>query len=370
MNDQTLRNEPKPAPRGGALLLEPSSRVSSARDIAELVFKHLPFALGILVTAMLLSVAFVYLQPPYYESTARVMVERGKRPTQRSEILEYPLEAFEAITSEIEIITSRTVAEDVVDRLRLVDRPVRDTLVRRIGDGIKDTLDRLGLLTKLDRREALVRNIQESLSVEPAPQSSVLVITYGADSATEAAEIARAVTESYLAQHRKIFRADTAVFFEERVKEMSDELAQLRDRVRRETDNTRSQSLLLEVSVLEKAYVFYRDKLNTARAEMVADESLVNVRIIDSPEVPGRTARSRMFSLAMAFVGALLLSVSLAVLREYFDHTVYSERDIDGYFSLPVLGSVASVDGGLPGPALWAAGKSSHPASSRAPGSA
>ena len=327
------------------MLFEPTARVSSARDIAELIFKHLRFGFVVFAATMLLSIAVVYLMPPVYESTSKVLVERGKRPTQRSDTLEYQLDAFEAITSEIEIIKSRTVAEDVVDRLRLAERPVKDTLARRIGEGIKGALDSLGLLTRLDRRENLVRNIQIGLRVEPAPQSSVLVITYSAESATEAAEIAGAVTESYLAQHAKVFRVDTARFFEERVKEVVNELEQLRLKQSRETQQASSQSLLMEVGVLEKAYAFYREKLNAAKADMAADQTLVNVRILDRPVVAARPARSRMFLLLIALVGATLLSISLAVLREYFDHKVYSERDFEGPLNLQVLGSVAFVEG-------------------------
>jgi uncharacterized protein involved in exopolysaccharide biosynthesis len=347
MTYQSERSETKPPPRAGTFLLEPGSRVSSARDIGELIFKHLRFASGIFIAVMILSVAVVYLMPPYYESTARVLVERGKRPTQRADILEYPLEAFEAVTSEIEIITSRTVAEDVIDRLHLVERPVRDTFVRRVSDSIKSVLDSLGLLTRLDRREALIGSLQQSLAVEPAPQSSVLTITYGAESANEAAEIARAVTESYLGQHRKIFQADTTAFFEERVRETGGELAELRERQRRETNPSQSQSLALEVGVLEKAYIFSRDRLNTAKADMEADKSLVNVRIIDNPVVPARPARSRMFSLSIALVGGVFLSIALALLREYFDHHIHSERDLEGRLDVPVLASVVFVDGGL-----------------------
>jgi uncharacterized protein involved in exopolysaccharide biosynthesis len=319
--------------------------VSSARDIAELVFKHLRFGLGIFTSVMLLSIAVAYLMPPIYQSTSKVLIERGKRPTQRADALEYQMDAFEAITSEIEIIRSRTVAEDVVDRLRLVDRPVNDTLGRRIGEGVKGLLDSLGLLTRLDRRESLIKGVQDALTVVPAPQSSVLVITYGAESASEAAEIAAAVTESYLAQHEKVFRVDTAKFYEDRVKEIVNELDQLRERQVRETQQALSQSLLMEVGVLEKAYAAYRERLNAAKAEMAADQSMVNVRILDRPVVAARPARSRMFLLLIALMGGMLLAISLAVLREYFDHNVYSERDFQGSLDLPVLGSVAFVRG-------------------------
>jgi uncharacterized protein involved in exopolysaccharide biosynthesis len=344
MTDQTPGTQTTTArPRGGALLFEPTAHVSSARDIAELIFKHLSFGLGIFSLVMILSIAFTYLQPPVYQSTAKVLVERGKRPTQRSDILEYQLEAFEAITSEIEIIKSRTVAEDVVDRLALAKRPVRDTFMRRASDAVQNLLDSLGLLHRLDRRESLVRSVQNGLTIEPAPQSSVLLITYSAESAAEAADIATAVMDSYLVQHRNVFRSDTASFFEERVKEVATELEQLRERLGRETDRAATQSLLLEVGVLEKAYTFYREKLNTARADMAGDESLVNVRIIDRPVVAARPARSRMFTLLIALVAALFLSVALVFLREYFDHKIYSPRDIEGFLDVPVLGSVVFV---------------------------
>jgi hypothetical protein len=61
-----------------------------------------------------------------------------------------------------------------------------------------------------------------------------------------------------------------------------------------------------------------------------------------------------MFSLLLAFAGAVVLSISLALVREYFDHTIYSERDIKGYLGLPVVGSVVFVDGGLASPGLGA----------------
>jgi uncharacterized protein involved in exopolysaccharide biosynthesis len=346
MTDHTDRTPTAPPARSGALLFEPRSRISSARDVAELVFRHLPFGLAVWATVMTLSIALVYLQPPVYESVAKVLIERGVRPTQRTAILEYQLDAFEAITSEMEIITSRAVAEDVVDRLRLVERPQRDTFIRRLSEGFKGMLDELGLLARLDRREALIRGLLQALRVEPAPQSAVLVVTYGAESATEAAEIANAITESYLAHHRRVFQADTGTFFKERLQQVGTELEQLRERMRRETDITSSQRMMLELGVLEKAYTFYREKLSTAEAEMAADESLVNVRIIDRPVVAARAARSRLFLLAIAFVGAVLMAVALSLVREYFDHDIYSQRDLEA-LGVPVLGSVSRVRGSL-----------------------
>lgn len=342
MNDHTDAARTAPtAPRSGALLFEPGSRVSSARDVAEVVFRHWRYGLAVFGAVLVLSTAFIYLTPPVYESTAKVLVERGKMPTLRTDTLQYQLDAFEAITSEIEIIKSRTVAEDVVDRLGLAERPQRDTWMRRLGEGVKDSLDRLGLLTRLDRRESVIRSVLDGLKVEPAPQSSVLVISYSAESAADAAEITNAVTESSLEQHRKVFGSDTAAFFEERVKDAATELEQMRDRLRRDTDVASSQRLRLEVGVLEKAYIFYREKLNTARADMAADASLMNLRIIDRPVVAARPARSRMLLLLFAAGGGLLLSISLVLLRVYFDHNIYSERDIEESLNLPALGSVS-----------------------------
>jgi len=347
MNDKPHGGQTNlPPARVRAMLFEPSTRVSSGRDVFELVFKHLSFVLGVFGSVMILSVVFVYLRPPVYEATAKVAIERGKRATQRSDLELYPLEPAEVIMSEIEIARSRTVAEEVVDTLGLPERPVKNTFGRRVGNRLTSLLDRLGLVTQLERREKLILMVQKDLRVEPAPQSSVLVISYRAESAGEAAEIARAATESYLAHHRRVFADNAAAFFQERVRETNRELAALRARLRRETDPSQSESLLLNVSVVEKEYAFYRDKWSTARAEMAADKSMVNVRVVDYPVVPGQPARSRLFYLVLAGLGGMILAVSLALVREYLDHAIYSARDIEEFLDLPVLGSVRFVAGG------------------------
>lgn len=360
---QASRTETRPQ-RSRALLLEPSARVSSREDIAEFIFKHLRFGLGVFCSVVILVTVIVYLVPPVYEATSRVLVERGKSPTQRSDIAGYQLEAFDVIMSEIEILKSRTVAEEVVDSLGLADKPVKDTFGRRVGDSISGLLDTLGLLTEVERREKLIRGIQRTLLVEPAPQSSVLVITYRAESPSEATDVARAVMESFLLHHRRVFGDNAADFFEKQVQKTDQELAQLRGQLRRETDPSESESLLLEVNILENAYVFYRERLNTARAAQVADASLVNIRVIDYPSLPQRPTRPRLFFLVLAVVGGAVLAFSLALVREYFDHAVYSAGDIERFFDLPVLGSVTFVAAGLPDPALTAAANSGQPAGS------
>jgi uncharacterized protein involved in exopolysaccharide biosynthesis len=270
--------------------------------------------------------------------------------------------------SEVEIAMSRTVAEEVVDSLGLPQRPVKDSIGRRIGARLTSLLDRLGLVTQLERREKLVRMLQKTLRVEPSHQSSVLVISYTAESASEAAEIARAVTESYLAHHRRVFTDNAAAFFEERVRETNRELSELRVQLRRATDPSKSEDLMLNVSVVEKEYAFYRDKLSTARAEMMADKSLVNVRVVDYPVVPGQPVRSRLFHLALAGVAGMILAVSLALVREYLDHAVYSARDVEEFLDLPVLGSIGFVAGGLPDAQLGVAAGSPLPVGSGRPG--
>jgi uncharacterized protein involved in exopolysaccharide biosynthesis len=331
-----------------ALLLDTDPKVVTLREIAGLVFKHLPFAIAVFFFLVLLGTAIVYLTPQVYEAHSKVLIERGKSPTQRADIAGFQLEAFEVIMSEIEIVRSRTVAEDVVDSLGLASRPRRPSFVRRLSDGITDFLDTVGLLTKVGRREKAITTVQRALTVEPAPQSSVLVITYASESPTDAKDVAQSLTEAYLQHHRQVFGGDEiAGYFKERVQETDAQLMELRERLRRETDPLESGILLLEVGVLEKAYVELRDRLNSAEAERVTDASQVNIRVIDYPTVPEKPARPRLLFVVALVLAGVLLAIGLSLVREYFDQGIYTPSDLDKASKLPLLGSVRLLPGRL-----------------------
>jgi len=332
-------------PGRAAAPAESAGRTASRRDTARFFFKHRVTLAGVFALVVGSATLLVYLLPQTYAASARVLVEYGKSPTLRSDPLRTMPDQSDVVTSEIEIIRSRAVAEAVVDRLDLVNRPVADTLARRCKRATARLLDGLGLVNELEPRERLIRSVQRTLEVKQAPKASVLLIRYYADSPEHAAEVARAATDAYIDRHRGIFTDNTAPFFEQRVRETAKELAERRAALERETARQKIDDLQLQLRALEASYLFNQDRLDRARADMAADSSLVNIRVVDQPAIPARPVFSRLLLIALAIAGGAVLAVCCALLAEYFDHRVYTPDDLRARVDAPVLGSVRRARG-------------------------
>lgn len=324
----------------GLPLVAQTHGVSTIRDIVGFLFKHLGLLIGVWIGVVGLVTLFIYLFPLPYGATSVVLIEHAKSPTLRSDVVVTPVAMVEVISSEMEIIKSRGVAETVVERLGLDQGTPRDSWPRRVKTTIVDTLDRAGLLSKLSVSEGAIRGVQNGLKIRQPPQSNLLDITYYADDPERAAAIALAVTEVYIERHRAIFANNTQSFFEDRVSAIERELAEARAATLRETDRSEIQKLQLHLRGLEQSYLYFRSQLDQARSDAAADASLVNVRLVDKPSIPTRTRFSRLMLILLAIVAGALMAVALALLREYFDHRVYGPRDLHGRVEVSVLGTV------------------------------
>ena len=329
--------------RGAAPLFEDLKGRSSSVSLARFFFMNLRLMVSIVIAVTALCTIAVYLSPGTYSSTGVLLVERGKSPTFRSDPIRYELEVSEAMNSEIGIIKSRAVVEAVVDRLGLHKRPRKNTFPVRTIEGIRNTLDALGLSKKMDARGRWIRKISKRLKAEQKPGSSLLVIKYRSDDPKHSAEVARAVTDVYLERHREIYRDISADFFEARVNEAEEQLREALEQISRETNQVALARLQLEKGALEETYRFFRDRWDRAKADQAGDVSLVNVRLVDYPNLPARPDLSRLVSIILTLVGSAVFSVAVALVWEYFDHTVYAPGDITAHVDVPVIGSVRRV---------------------------
>ncbi len=319
----------------------------SARDLVRFAFRHRRLMLGVISGVTALASLLVYLIPPVYRATSLILVEPGRSPTLRADTVSYPINAEMLVASEIEIVLSRAVAESVVDRLALDQRPVTDTAGRRLSERIKTALHDWGLLTKIGHREGLIRGIQVDLKAKQPARTNLLEITYPADSPEHALEMASEVTEAYLEYHQKIFTDNTSAFLAERVRAAERELNQSRMDRRRETSPPRIEALELREQALEASYLFYMEKLDRAGARDHADASLSNVRIVDYPTLPAKPRFSRLLLIFVALVGSSVLSISVALVADFFDSGVYRPEDLASRIDVPVLGSVRRARRGI-----------------------
>jgi uncharacterized protein involved in exopolysaccharide biosynthesis len=319
----------------------PGAGRSSMRDVVQLAARQGGFMLLVAALVTGLTAVFVYVTPLTYEASGLVLIERGKNPTLRADPLQYEDQIADVINSEMGIVKSRTVAEAVIDRLGLLREPEKrsSNVLRRI----KSLLDDLGLTTRLSRKEALTHELNSKLKTDQPPLSSLLMVSFSTENPALAANVARAVIDAYLERHREIFEDNSAGFFEARVRETELQLQGIREAMRRSTATSEIEELNLRRAAAEKSYMLYREGLDRARADNAANKSLVNVRLIDYPTVPERPKSSRMRRILLGLAAGVVVAIGLALLRDYFDHTVRTPDDIASRLKVAVLGSVRKV---------------------------
>jgi uncharacterized protein involved in exopolysaccharide biosynthesis/Mrp family chromosome partitioning ATPase len=158
----------------------------------------------IVVTALALAgaLAFVTTAQVKYTSSATILVENRATPftqVQPTTQVEPPIVERD-VNTQIEVLNSRDLAADVIDR-RISDA-ARLALAQKKKAGLADKLlARVGLQTdsiKMTERQRALDNYLESLVVYAVNRSSVIKIEYTATDPKIAAQIANAVAQAYL----------------------------------------------------------------------------------------------------------------------------------------------------------------------------
>lgn len=143
------------------------------------------------VVLLIGGMAAVYLKRPSYESTAKLLVNmeglgvslsKSETPASGPQV-----QAVEAVTSQIELLTSSDLIAEVVDRIgpeRFSDPMPRNPMVRfavqalgATSRGLAHALSSLGLIQEISERDALIEMLGNSLRVFPVRQSQVIVVS-------------------------------------------------------------------------------------------------------------------------------------------------------------------------------------------------
>ena len=183
------------------------------RDLLVFVFKWQRTMISVFACVVGLVTVGVYVLAPSYRATASVVVEPTKSPSIRAEVVAGRVETAEVINTEMAIVLSRTVMQNAVDKLKLADRPRRESLLSRAFEGVRGSLSALGLVTSLDRRERWIAALTNDITVKPTVSSNVFTIRYQHEDPQLAADIVNAVTDEYLSHHVAIYSDKGVVDF-------------------------------------------------------------------------------------------------------------------------------------------------------------
>jgi uncharacterized protein involved in exopolysaccharide biosynthesis len=120
-------------------------------------------------------------------------------------------------------------------------------------------------------------------------------------------------------------------------------VAEMRERVQElGLADVQKQALLREIHASSDAYLLYRKKAEEARIAAAMDENkITNVAIGELASRGAPVGPSKHLSLVFAVMVGLVSGVGGAFLREFFDGSITTEREIRSSVDLPVLGSIS-----------------------------
>jgi succinoglycan biosynthesis transport protein ExoP len=189
------------------------------RDLAYIVFKRKQQILSVFAGTVILVAMGAYLSPRTYVATATVYVVRNLSPIAAAAptTLNYVLDRKEVLNSEVDLITSRAVAEQVADALAASSnaapkRPQRNPpapvqFVRAVGQKISGFFLKIGLTdTPPGPRESRITSLQQSIEAKPGVNSDFITISGSDEDPEYAALIVNALTKVYLDRRLSLFK--------------------------------------------------------------------------------------------------------------------------------------------------------------------
>jgi uncharacterized protein involved in exopolysaccharide biosynthesis len=189
------------------------------RDLAYIVFKRKHQILSVFVGTALLVTIGAYISPRTYVATATVYVVRNLSPIAAAAptTLNYVLDRKEVLNSEVDLITSRAVAEQVADALAasnnaVLKRPQRNPpaavqFLRTVGDKISGFFLKIGLTdVPPGKRESRITSLQQSIEAKPGVNSDFITISGSHEDPEYAALIVNTFTKVYLDRRLSLFK--------------------------------------------------------------------------------------------------------------------------------------------------------------------
>ncbi len=164
--------------------------------------------LGPTILVALVTLAVVQLIPAKYQAESRVLIEeRGNvflRPEADKDITDRGSVDQEAVTSQVQLILSRDLAQEVIEKLRLNARAEFDPALRGVSP-LKAVLGALGIIRnplRMTPQERVLESYYDRLTVYAVEKSRVIVIDFLSQDPALAARVADAVADAYLVRQR------------------------------------------------------------------------------------------------------------------------------------------------------------------------
>jgi polysaccharide biosynthesis transport protein len=160
------------------------------------------------VLAAFIAIGVVQLVPPKFQSESRVLIEeRGNiflRPEADKDLNQRDTVDQEAVTSQVQLMLSRDLAQEVIAKLKLNERREFDPAIGGVSP-VRTLLGFLGIIKnplRMTPQERVLEAYYDRLTVYAVEKSRVIVIDFLDEDPQTAARVANAIADAYLVRQR------------------------------------------------------------------------------------------------------------------------------------------------------------------------
>lgn len=305
-------------------MLSRNSRRSTARDLVRVLFRHQRPMLWFFALTMGTVVAALVVMPRTYVSESRLFVRMGKEsvgldPTATmSQTVPVDGSRENEINSELDILRSRVLLQDVIDKLG------SDTILTGSPDGKGSLIGTLltpvsavvSFVTEtgsISPDERAIQKLTKSITCTSARKSNVIVVKCTARNPHLAQQIADTFVNAYLLRHAKAnrtsgsheFFVEQATLLNKQLDEANEELREAKNKnsllsIDGQRDNIQAQINTIETRILEnnRSRVASNAKINALKATLSQiPEQLTAEEVTGLPNQAGDAMRNELYKL-------------------------------------------------------------------------
>jgi uncharacterized protein involved in exopolysaccharide biosynthesis len=227
---------------------EPAGRSYGLGDLATIFFRHKKKALAFSLSVITLATLVILFAPRKYRSEARLYLQVGRESvrldptatTGKTINLQQPGRDSEVATA-MEMLNSRAIREQVVDRLtpevvlgqsgtgQAEPNQVADTLLKplRVAVGAIKNID------PISKREEAVIQIERNFEVDAEHESTIIALTYDAETPQLAQQVLSAIVDVYRDEHVRLHQTSgSRPFFEQQRDSLEQQLVEAQKSLR------------------------------------------------------------------------------------------------------------------------------------------
>jgi capsular exopolysaccharide synthesis family protein len=264
----------------------------------------------ILATVIVAGVALAVslIQPPVYESEARVLVsEKDAGAALFGTVLpDLSSQPERALQTQVQLVKVRPVAEATIKKLSLEIKP--DELLKRVN-------------------------------VAAVGQTNIIAITATAPTADQASQIANAMADEYAAASRERKRRTITAAAEEVEQRLEQARAEILEIGRRVQSSGKSDELSAELQIATGTFSTLAEKLEQLRINEQLESGsgvVVQAAVPQDRPVEPRPVRNA----GLGLIVGLVFGLGMAFLYEYLDNTIKSTEEAEKVYGTTVLGIV------------------------------